>query len=206
MTRKAQALVGLLALTLGVAGVPGMASGQGTQDDSLVPAGFGTLRQDQVTLQLRSGDLLVKVTPLREWVIRLTAPDTYDRLSALKMGHGQALRQKVLVDEPLLVLVQLFSNEPNVTYQPEDIILVNQGLKYRPLEIQPITPGWGNQRLDQQETQLALYAFAPEIDLEVDLAVEYRNASAGGWERLVPLLEAEQGKVRARAGSGGSGD
>ena len=200
---RRHAAAATLALVLGTGVVPGAAAGQGASTDSLVPAGFGTLRQDQITLQLRRGDLLVKVTPLREWLIRLTAPDTYDRLSALKLSHGKALEQKVLVDRPLLVLVQLFSNEPNVTFQPEDILLVNQGLKYRPLEIQPITPGWGTQRLSQQETQLALYAFEPTIDLEVDLSVEYRNTVAGGWERLVPVLQAEEAKVRARAGSGG---
>lgn len=183
--------------------LPVEGAGQDTVGDSLVPAGYGTLRQDQITLQLRSGDLLIKVTPLEEWLIRLTAPDTYDRLSALKLTQGRALREKVMVQEPLLVLVQLFSNEPNVTYQPEDVLLVNQGLKYRPLGIQPITPGWGTQRLGQQQTQLALYAFEPEIDLEIDLAVEYKDASAGGWERLVPVLQAEESKVRARAGKGG---
>lgn len=179
------------------------AESQDSPGDSLVPTGFGTLRQDEITLQLRSGDLLIKVTPLEEWLIRLTAPDTYDRLSALKLTQGRLLEQKVMVAEPLLVLVQLFSNEPNVTYQPEDILLVNQGLKYRPLAIQPITPGWGTQRLSQQQTQLALYAFEPQIDLAVDLAVEYRDVAAGGWERLVPMLQAEEAKVRARAGGKG---
>ena len=49
----------------------------------LVPAGYGTLIQDHFTLTLESGPLRVKVTPLAESVIRLAAPDTYERLAGL---------------------------------------------------------------------------------------------------------------------------
>lgn len=209
------ALVGIL-VALACSSVPGAAPGPGdgpgtlaaqeSPGDTLIPAGYGTLRQDQVTLQLRRGALQVKATPLREWLIRLLAPDTYDRLSALKRTHGAVLQSQVMVAEPLFVLVQLFTNEQAVPFQPEDVLLVNQGLKYRPLAIQPITPGWGTQRLNQQETQLALYAFDPTIDLEVDLALEYKEIAVSGWAQLLPVLQAEEAKIRARAGSGPGGE
>src|SRR4051794_4908289 len=48
-----------------------------------VPIGFGSMKQDEVTLAIRTGALLVKVTPLQENIIRLLAPDTYRRLHAL---------------------------------------------------------------------------------------------------------------------------
>ena len=54
----------------------------------MVPPGYGTLLQDQISLRLQRGDLLIKVTPLEEWVIRLTAPDTYDRLRSLVETFG----------------------------------------------------------------------------------------------------------------------
>ena len=64
-----------------------------------------------------------------------------------------------------------------------------------------MTPGWGAQRLGQQETQMAIYAFDPGIDLETDLAVEYGAERNAGWEHILPVLQAERAKVRARAGT-----
>lgn len=167
----------------------------------LAPPGYGTLRQDQVTLSLRRDDLLIKVTPLAEGVIRLTAPDTYDRLRSLKTAHGPALARSTGLPEPPLFLVSFFSYEPNVLFQPEDVHLVNRGLRLRPREIAPVTPGWGIQRLAQEETQMAIYAFDPEIDLEQELAVEYQDARRGGWDRILQTLQSERARVRARARS-----
>ncbi len=170
-------------------------------DDALLPPGFGTLRQDDVTLALRSGDLLIKATPLDEAIIRLTAPDTYDRLAGLARAHREPLERQAIVSDASLFLVSVFSYQPNVTYQPEDLNLVSRGLRERPLAIRAVTPGWGVQRLGQEETQMAVYAFDPDIDLTVDLAVEYQDArNSGVWERILSVIQAERAKVRARAG------
>jgi hypothetical protein len=104
-----------------------------------------------------------------------------------------------LRQDPRVFLVSFFSYEPNVTYQPEDVNLLNLGLRYRPSAIVPITPGWSIQRLDQQETQMALYAFDSRIDLEVDLEVEYREVIESGWDRILARVEAERARVRVRA-------
>jgi hypothetical protein len=173
---------------------------QAPEDEDLVPAGFGTLLQDEVTLSLRSEDLLIKATPLAEEVTRLTAPDTYARLSGLAGAHREALELQTRATDPVLFLVSIFSYQPNVTYQPEDINIVSQGIRERPLAIQAITPGWGQQRLDQQETQMAVYAFSPAVNLDLDLEIEYGDARNAGWQRILTVLEAERAKVRARAG------
>ena len=176
------------------------AAAQETGEEDLVPAGFGTLLQDEVSLSLRSQDLLIKATPLAEEVTRLTAPDTYTRLSTLAAAHREALEFQTRSTDPVLFLVSIFSYQPDVTYQPEDINIVNQGIRERPLAIQAITPGWGLQRLDQQETQMAIYAFSPFINLDLDLEIEYRDARNAGWQRILTVLETERAKVRARAG------
>ena len=172
------------------------------QEADMVPPGFGTLHQDDVTLALRNGDLLIKATPLDEALIRLTAPDTYARLTGLAAAHREALERQARVQGASLFLVSVFSYEPDVTYQPEDINVVSQGIRERPLAIRAVTPGWGLQRLEQQETQIAVYAFSPSIDLELDLEVEYRETRNAGWERILSIIHAERAKVRARAGSG----
>jgi hypothetical protein len=106
-----------------------------------------------------------------------------------------------MTNDPSLFFVSFFSYDPDVTYEPEDLRLENRGLRYRPRGIQPVTPGWGSQRLGQQETQMAIYAFDRGIDLEVDLAVEYGMERNAGWEHILPVIHAERAKVRARAGT-----
>jgi len=155
-----------------------------------------------VTLSLRVGDLLIKATPLAESVIRLTAPDTYARLHGLVEEHGSALVRQSGVDAPSLFLVSLFSYEPDVRFEPEDVHLLNRGLRFRPLGVDPVTPGWGVQRLDQEETEMAVYAFDPGIALEQDLTLEYQDRQVGGWQQILQTLQAERARVLARAQSG----
>jgi hypothetical protein len=193
-----------LALGCGVGGPPGEppappipSTGEG---GLLVPPGFGTLLQDQISLQLQRGDLQIKVTPLEEWVIRLAAPDTYARLRGLVDTHGERAARSARTVDPTLFLVSLFSYRPDVVYEPEDLLLVNRGLRLRPLGIAPMTPSWGTQRLGQQETRMAIYAFEGGIDLEADLSVEYQDLRNEIWrERIVPLLQAERAKALARS-------
>jgi hypothetical protein len=170
----------------------------------MVPAGYGTLLQDQITLQLRSGALLIKLTPLAEEIIRLTAPDTYGRLRGLAQAHGPRASRAAMSRDPSLFLVSLFSYQPDVTYEPEDLLLVNRGLRLRPQGIAPISPSWGTQRLGQQETRMAVYAFEGGIEWEADLVVEYQQLRNEQWrDQIAPVLEAERAKVRARGGGGG---
>ena len=165
----------------------------------LVPAGYGTMIQDEFTLTLERGALQVKVTPLAESVIRLAAPDTYERLAGLARLSGESLRSQTGV-EPSLFLVSLFSRAPTVRYEPESLHIVNRGLRYRPEAIHAITPGWGGQRLRQEETQIAVYAFDPAVDLEIALIVEYEGARDTSWEGILTRLELERVRVLGRTG------
>jgi hypothetical protein len=185
---------------------PGPAGGSAQEKPDLLPPGFGTLLQDQVSLRLQSGSLLIKITPLEESIIRLTAPDTYERLRGLAEIHGPRAARTAFSSEPSLFLVSLFSYVPDVTYEPEDLLLVNRGLRLRPQGIAPITPSWGTQRLGQQETRMAIYAFEGGIEWEADLVAEYQQLRNEGWvDQVWPILEAERAKVRARAGGGKAG-
>ena len=81
--------IGLLsAVTVGLS-APGCARAQveqnvATEDDpTLPPAGFGTLRQDDVSIRLQAQGVQVQVVPLDEHVIRLLATDTYNSLHRL---------------------------------------------------------------------------------------------------------------------------
>ena len=65
------AVIGML--SAGCTLAPGPAVGTASPESELPPPGFGTLRQDEVSMALASGDLQIMVTPLDESVTRVTA-------------------------------------------------------------------------------------------------------------------------------------
>jgi hypothetical protein len=165
------------------------------------PAPFataGTLRHDDVTVSLRAGALLIKVTPLGGDVTRLLAPDTGQRLNALAASHMPAARSAAA--QPILVLVSFFSQEPDAGYDSGALELTQLGRLHRPSAVLPVTPGFGAGRLRAQETQLAVYVFAEPLDLEQPLMVRYGTQQSDAWSRIIPRLEQE----RARLLRGGS--
>lgn len=172
-------------------------SGTAADADTLVAAGYGTLRQDEVTVSLRSGAVLVKATPLDEAVIRLLAPDTYDRLRSLRLSRSEEA-SRMTMGEPELFLISFFSYEPDASFQPEDIQLVYQSRLLRPALVIPLTTGWGRQRLDQQETQTAIYGFDAEIDFRQVFTVRYGMQSSDAWRQILVRLENERGRIRSR--------
>ena len=180
---------------------PPMQAGVVSPQDTLIPPGYGTLKQDQVTLALRSGALLVKLTPLSESVIRLLAPDTYTRLHGLAESRREEATSRT-VRAPELFLVSFYSYQPDVPFQPEDLQLLQQGQLLRPLGIFPITTGWGSQRLQQQDNQSALYAFESPIDYDQPITLRYGPVDTDGWRIVIPLLRAERNRVHSRVGGG----
>ena len=165
-----------------------------------LPIGYGTLHQDQFTLSLRDGDLLVKMTPLDESVIRLAAPDTYERLSATAASRMEQARAATFSGEPELMLVSFFSYSPEVTYRPEDIQLMHDGRLLRPVAILPVTSGWGRGRLQQREVQNAVLVFDQDIDYAQPMTLRYGLLSSGDWSDVILTLERERARVRSRAG------
>ncbi|HEX6559685.1 MAG TPA: hypothetical protein VF021_09490 [Longimicrobiales bacterium] len=164
----------------------------------LVPTGLGTLKQDEFTMGIRSGALLVKVTPLDERIIRLAAPDTYLRLHNLADSRRGAAAERSNTQQPELFLVSFFSYQPDVTFQPEDVQIEYHGRQLRASAIIPLTPAWGRQRMDQQETQAAIYAFSDAFDYEQPIVIRYGMESNDDWIQLVPKLEVERAKILSR--------
>ena len=163
-----------------------------------VQPGFGTLKQDEFTLGIRSGALLVKVTPLDESVIRLAAPDTYARLHALAESRRAQAEQRTGSKAPELFMVSFFSYQPDVTFQPEDLQLDYNGKLLRPAAILPITPNWGANRMGQQEMSAAVYAFTDVIDFEQPLTAKYGMDQNDSWSKIVPVLQVERNKILSK--------
>ena len=168
----------------------------------LVPPGYGSLVQDEITLTVRTEQVLLKVTPLEEWVLRLTAPDTHARLSTLATTHRAEVVRRTGVANPSLFLVSIFGRTPGATFRQEDVHVLHRGRRLRPLLVREMTSGWGEGRVDTGGTQAAVFAFPEEIDFEQPISVEYGAESGSAWEEILRRLEAERGRARGRAGLG----
>ena len=174
----------------------------------LVPPGYGTLRQEDLSLHLQSSSLQVRATPLDEAIIRLLSPDSYRAMSELKRSKQDAIAavaRRNTVRELSLWYVSFFATERGETrFSPREFIITNVGRDFRPLDIIPLTPGFGEQRLRQNGRQDAIYVFDGQVDAQQPLTVSYETARNDGWGSILPQIERERALVRGRAAAGRS--
>lgn len=180
------------------AGVSGPAAATPRRIATEAAAPSGSLRQDQISVRMVAGALRIEVTPLERWVLEAVAPDTRARLTRIGEAHREALARQGGERGLTLFLVSFSSTEPGTGFQPDDLELVSRGLRERPVAIRAITPSWGSQRLDQQSTASAVYAFGGGVDLSRDVTVVYREVEDSSWGSKVPVIEAERGRIPRR--------
>jgi hypothetical protein len=174
--------------------------------DGLIPAGFGTLRQDQISIRVQTLGLTVNAIPLEEGVIRTLAPDSYKTLHAIRESKKAAL--EALRQRNGLAGVQAwyvwFANvqQGDARFDAFDVLIRSVGQDFRPLDALPITPGFGDGRVAQRSTQSAVYAFDPTIDLNQPLIVTALGQQSTVWgDNVLPLIERERSLVWSRASS-----
>jgi len=167
----------------------------------LVPAGYGTLRQEDVAIRLTLRGVQVRAIPLDEGIIRVLSPDSYRALRDLLESRRAEITRiagRYGVRRPSVWYVSYFGVEPEARFSPMEVIVTSAGRNFRPLEIIPLSPGFGENRLRQRETQTALYIFEEEVDPEqpLDLAVQGERSSA--WSGLLQRIQRERALIRAR--------
>ena len=203
--------VALSALACATSPAPGAPSVGGTTaaqadtlEPGLVPAGLGSLRQDQVTIQLEPRDLLVRVLPLDESVIRLLSPDSYRSLHDIVRSRRSELDRLAAAHQLRarnVWYLSLHGLAAEARFNPLDLGITSAGREFRPIELLPLTAGFGEHRLQARETQTALVLFEDGIDLTQPLAVSFGTMrDASSWPAIIRVLERERSAVRARAG------
>jgi hypothetical protein len=173
---------------------------------ALIPAGLGSLRQEDIALRLMVQGLQVRVIPLDEGFIRTLSPDSYRSL------HDIGLSKRAEIDEIVrrtgvpsvsLWYVSFFNlQQGEARYSAQDVILTNMGRDFRPLDILPLTPGFGNQRLRQREQAHALFVFDGAINPNQNLSLTLEAQTGGDWRTVVQRVERERALIRSRASSG----
>lgn len=173
----------------------------------LPPAGFGTLRQDQVAVRFTTDNLLVRAIPLDEHVIRLLAPDAYRSLKELKDSRANEIAAAARAagqDSTVLFMVNFYASQPQVRFNPDQFYVSSQNNFFRPLGIVPLTPRWSEYQLDQRQQAAAIYVFAPGIAVLRPFTVVYGDRSSDAWAGTLRVLDGERSRVQSRAGRQGN--
>ena len=176
-----------------------------TLDPNFVPAGFGSLRQDDIALKVTpSSGLQVRAIPLDERIIRLLSPDSYRALRELVLSKEQAVRavkERNRLPSFSLWYVSFFALEQGETrFSPQEFIINNTGRDFRPLDVLPLSAGFGEYRLRQREVQSALFVFDGQIDVnQPTTAAMEGTTSVTDWTRVLMMIERERSLVRSRA-------
>jgi hypothetical protein len=85
-----------------------------------------------------------------------------------------------------------------------ELVITSGGQVFRPIDVIPLSTGFGAQRLNQRETQSAVYVYPGDIDVDHPLTVTFQGQQSSVWEQLLQRIERERALVRARASGNGS--
>lgn len=166
-----------------------------------VPAGFGSLRQDDIAIKLGLTGVQVRVLPLDETVLRLLSPDSYRALHDLVENRRDELltmAQRYNLRNPSLWYVSFYGVQPDARFDPAELIISTSSRQLRPIDFIPLTSGFGERRLQQRETQSAIIVME-EIDISQPVLVEMQGVRNSSWESTLRAIERERALVRSRA-------
>lgn len=173
---------------------------------TLVPAGFGTLRQEDVSIVLTTAGVRATAIPLDEFVIRLLAPDSYRTLRARLDSKRQTIAQRASmrgIREPRVWLVRFDGLTPDARFVPTDLTVTSGGREYRPFDVIPLSAGFGEQRLQPRDTQTGLLLFEEGLDVSQPVVVTMGAERNTDWdwiggEGILRKLDTERASIRAR--------
>jgi hypothetical protein len=170
-----------------------------------LPVGFGSLRQEDVALRVQLPAVLVRAIPLDESVIRVLSPDSYRALHDLVESNRREIEsqaQRYGAQRPSLWYVSYFGVQPDARFSPEELLITSAGRVFRPLAIVPLSQGFGEQRLEQRGVQTAIYVFDDGIDVNLPLTLTVQGVTSSNWESNLRRIERERALVRSRATAG----
>lgn len=188
-------------------GTPPPVIAEDTTGRGNIPVGYGSLRQDDIALRLEPQGLILRAIPLDESIIRLLTPDSYRALRDLQASNRRTIEgitRRSGGRTPDLWYVSFYGLEANARFTPMDLVVTSGGQDFRPIDVIPLSTGFGEERLRQRETQSAVYVYPGDIDVDHPLTVSFQGQRNALWEQILQRIERERALVRARA-SGGAG-
>lgn len=174
-------------------------------DPLMVPAGFGSLKQDAISIRISpSGGLQLRAVPLDERILRLLSPDSYRSLREILASKSRELasvKERLRLPSFSIWYVSFYTLEQGETrFSPGEFIINNVGRDFRPLDIIPLSTGFGEYRLKQREVQSALMVFDGQVDINQPITAQLEGTpSRVDWTRVMEDVERERALVRSRA-------
>lgn len=168
----------------------------------LIPAGFGSLRQDDVAIRISTPALVVRAIPLDEAVLRTLSPDSYRALRDLltsRRAQADSIARRAGAPRVRVWYVTFNAIEPEARFSPMDLLVSSAGREFRPLDVIPLTRGFGEQRVRQREPQSALYVLDGALDVAQPVVVTYEGVQSTAWTQALRRIERERALVRSRA-------
>ena len=183
--------------------VPACARGQGQGAlDPLPPPGFGSLRQDDLALHVRSDELEVRVVPLDQRVTRLLARDAYQSLEGLvhsRRGSIDSVARISGISAPGLALVTFFGGREGARFDPSNLTLGIRNRVLRPRGVVPFSPRFTSQQLNVREQVSAIFIFDELLPVTDDFTFAYQGRGSESWQNKQRMLDRERGRVAARS-------
>lgn len=169
---------------------------------ALVPAGYGSLRQEDIAIRLELRDVEVRLFPLDESIIRTLSPDSYRALRDVLASQRERIERVARLHalrEPQVWYVTFHGIAPEARFTPNDLTISSGGREFRPVEIVPLTNGFGSQVVRARQTQAALYLFEEGIALRQPLVVTMGTQRTSRWADILRTIEREWAMIRTRS-------
>ncbi|MFN8653037.1 MAG: hypothetical protein U0133_14130 [Gemmatimonadales bacterium] len=199
MRRLGRLVIGVLATGI-LGSVP--AAGQAIAGGELPPAGYGSLKQDNINLRISGTEIEVRFLPLDERLTRLLAPDAYTSLHGLvesKRAAIEAAARQSGLTNPGLVLVSFFALRPAAQFDPDLVNISYRGQFERPAAIVPYTSNFSGRQLDVRQQASAIYLFDEPLPVFEPFEVVYGGGKAAWNDEVLRRIGVERVRVQSRA-------
>lgn len=169
--------------------------------EQTVPPGYGSLRQDDLILKLRTPALEIRFMPLDSRVGNLLGTDAFQSLSGLvdqNRSRIDSVARERGVSRPGVAFVSFFGIQNGAFFDSDVIAILFRGRLLRPIGTVPYTPQFSGGRLEPRQLVSAFYLFEEQIPVLEPFTVQY-YASTADWGSKLSLINRERQKVLARA-------
>lgn len=188
------------------AAAPRNAPPRDATDAALVPPGLGTLKQEDISIVLEANGVRIAAIPLDESVIRTLAPDSYRSLHSRVEENRRVIAQRAsmhAIRDPRVWYVRYDGLMPDARFVPTDLTVTSGGRDFRPVDVVPLTSGFGEERLQPRETQRGLLIFEEGVDVAQPLVVSVGTVRNADWDLgsggILRKLDTERSSIRGRS-------
>jgi len=167
----------------------------------LPPAGYGSLRQDNVSVRITLTDIEVRFLPLEERLLRLLAPDAYESLHGLVVSRQAAIdsaAREAGLSQPGLALVTFFARRADARFDPQNLSIAYRNQFSRPAAIVPYTGNFGGRQLDVRQQASAIYLFDHPLPVYERFEVVYGTAQTAWDDEIGRRIERERSRVQSK--------